>query len=161
MAVNRGKQFELKVRSDLSKIQGISIDRLQDAMSGFKHMSNISDLIFYKFPFICYGEIKSHKGNTFPLSNLTQYEKLLAKKGIKGVRAGVILWFIDHDKVLWVPIETFEKLRKEDKKSVNVKMDYEEYNIIEIPSQKRRVFLDSDYSILFMEWDKQLTENGI
>lgn len=130
-------------------------------MSGFKHMSNISDLIFYKFPFICYGEIKSHKGNTFPLSNLTQYEKLLAKKGIKGVRAGVILWFIDHDKVLWVPIETFEKLRKEDKKSVNVKMDYEEYNIIEIPSQKRRVFLDSDYSILFMEWDKQLNENGI
>lgn len=124
-------------------------------------MSNISDLIFYKFPFICYGEIKSHKGNTFPLSNLTQYEKLLAKKGIKGVRAGVILWFIDHDKVLWVPIETFEKLRKEDKKSVNVKMDYEEYNIIEIPSQKRRVFLDSDYSILFMEWDKQLNENGI
>ena len=103
-------------------------------MSGFKHMSNISDLIFYKFPFICYGEIKSHKGNTFPLSNLTQYEKLLAKKGIKGVRAGVILWFIDHDKVLWVPIETFEKLRKEDKKSVNVKTDYEEYNIIEIPS---------------------------
>lgn len=130
-------------------------------MSGFKHMSNISDLIFYKFPFICYGEIKSHKGNTFPLANLTQYEKLLAKKGIKGVRAGVILWFIDHDKVLWVPIETFEKLRKEDKKSVNVKMDYEEYNIIEIPSQKRRVFLDSDYSILFMEWDKQLNENGI
>lgn len=130
-------------------------------MSGFKHMSNISDLIFYKFPFICYGEIKSHKGNTFPLSNLTQYEKLLAKKGIKGVRAGVILWFIDHDKVLWVPIETFEKLRKEDKKSVNVKMDYEEYNIIEIPSQKRRVFLDNDYSILFMEWDKQLNENGI
>ena len=130
-------------------------------MSGFKHMSNISDLIFYKFPFICYGEIKSHKGNTFPLVNLTQYEKLLAKKGIKGVRAGVILWFIDHDKVLWVPIETFEKLRKEDKKSVNVKMDYEEYNIIEIPSQKRRVFLDSDYSILFMEWDKQLNENGI
>lgn len=130
-------------------------------MSGFKHMSNISDLIFYKFPFICYGEIKSHKGNTFPLSNLTQYEKLLAKKGIKGVRAGVILWFIDHDKVLWVPIETFEKLRKEDKKSVNVKMDYEEYNIIEIPSQKRRVFLDSDYSILFMEWNKQLNENGI
>ena len=161
MAVNRGKQFELKVRQDLSKIQGISIDRLQDAMSGFKHMSNISDLIFYKFPFICYGEIKSHKGNTFPLSNLTQYEKLLAKKGIKGVRAGVILWFIDHDKVLWVPIDTFEKLRKEDKKSVNVKMDYEEYNIIEIPSQKRRVFLDSDYSILFMEWDKQLNENGI
>ena len=103
-------------------------------MSGYKHMSNISDLIFYKFPFICYCEIKSHLGNTFPLANLTQYEKLIAKKGIKGVRAGVILWFRDHDKVLWVPIETFERLKKEDKKSVNVKLDYEEYNIVDIPS---------------------------
>ena len=103
-------------------------------MSGYKHMSNISDLIFYKYPFICYCEIKSHLGNTFPLTNLTQYDKLIYKKGIKGVRAGVILWFRDHDKVLWVPIETFERLKKEGKKSINVKMDYFEYNIIEIPS---------------------------
>ena len=99
-------------------------------MSGYLNVKNISDLIFYKFPFICYCELKSHKGNTFPLSNLTQYDKLITKKGIKGVRAGVVLWFIEHDKVLWVPIETFERLKNEGKKSVNVKMDYEEYNII-------------------------------
>ena len=134
MATSKGKQFELKVRQDLSKILGISLDRLTDSMSGYKHISNISDLIFYKYPFICYCELKSHKGNTFPLTNLTQYEKLIAKKGIKGVRAGVVLWFRDHDKVLWVPIETFERLKKEDKKSVNVKMDYDEYNIIDLPS---------------------------
>jgi hypothetical protein len=130
-------------------------------MSGYKHISNISDLIFYKFPFICYCELKSHLGNTFPLTNLTQYEKLIAKKGIKGVRAGVVLWFRDHDKVLWVPIETFERLKKEDKKSVNVKMDYDEYNIIDLPSQKRRVFMDTDYSILFEVWSKQLEEKGL
>lgn len=162
MAVSKGKQFELKVRSDLSKIQGISIDRLQDAMSGFKHMSNISDLIFYKYPFICYCEIKSHLGNTFPIANLTQYEKLIAKKGIKGVRAGVILWFRDHDLVLWVPIEAFEQLKIEDKKSINAnKMNFDEYGIIIIPSQKKRVFMDSDYSILFDVWNKQLEDSGI
>ena len=92
----------------MRQVPGISIDRLYDVQAGFKNISNISDIIFYRYPFICYGEIKSHKGNTFPIANLTQYEKLLAKKGIKGVRAGVILWFIEKDKVCWVPIETFE-----------------------------------------------------
>lgn len=160
MAVSRGKAFELKVRSDLKKIPEISIDRIFDSVSGYKNISNISDLIFYKYPFICYGEIKSHLGNTFPITNLTQYEKLIAKKGIKGVRAGVILWFIDHDKVLWIPIETFEKLKNEGAKSVNVKLDYDKYNILEIPSVKRRVFMDSDYSVLFSKWEKELEENG-
>ena len=161
MAKNKGKEFELKAREDLQKIPGISLDRLTDNMSGYFNVKNISDLIFYKFPFICYCELKSHLGNTFPLANLTQYEKLIAKKGIKGVRAGVVLWFRDHDKVLWVPIETFERLKKEDKKSVNVKMDYNEYNIIDLPSQKRRVFMDTDYSILFEVWSKQLEEKGL
>lgn len=160
MAVSRGKAFELKVRSDLKKIPEISIDRIFDSVSGYKNISNISDLIFYKYPFICYGEIKSHLGNTFPIANLTQYEKLIAKKGIKGVRAGVILWFIEHDKVLWIPIETFEKLKNDGAKSVNVKLDYDEYNILEIPSVKRRVFMDSDYSVLFSKWEKELEEHG-
>ena len=108
MPTNQGKKFELKCREDLKKIPGISLDRLTDNMSGFRNISNVSDIIFYKYPFICYGELKSHKGNTFPIANLTQYDKLLVKKGIKGVRAGVILWFIEKDKVCWVPIETFE-----------------------------------------------------
>ena len=86
MANNKGKQFELKFREDIKKIPGVSVDRLTDNMSGYKNISNISDVIWYKFPFICYCELKSHKGNTFPLSNLTQYDKLITKKGIKGVR---------------------------------------------------------------------------
>ncbi len=40
-------------------------------------------------------------------------------------------------------------MKADDKKSVNVKMlDDKSYNIIEIPSVKKRVFLDSDYSCL-------------
>ena len=162
MAKSYGKQFELKVRSDLKKIPGISLDRLADNMSGFKNISNISDIIFYKYPFICYGELKSHKGNTFPITNLTQYDKLLVKKGLKGVRAGVILWFIDKDKVCWVPIETFEQLKLDDKKSVNVNMlESDEYKIFEIPSVKKRVFMDTDYNYLFKYWEDEFNETGI
>ena len=126
-----------------------SIDRLYDTKNGFKAIVNISDFIGYSYPNIFYLECKSHLVNTFPLANLTQYDKLITKVGIKGVRVGVILWFIDHDRVCYVPISTITKMKADDKKSVNVKMlDDKSYNIVEIPSVKKRVFLDSDYSCL-------------
>ncbi len=56
---------------------------------------------------------------------------------------------IDHEKVLYVPIETFIKLKEEDKKSYNIKMlGDENYPAYEIPSTKKRTFLTSDYSVL-------------
>lgn len=126
-----------------------SIDRLYDTTNGFKSIANISDFIGYSYPNLFFIECKTHLGHTFPLANLTQYDKLAAKVGIKGVRAGMVLWFIDHDRVCYVPISTITKMKADGKKSVNVKMlDDKSYNIIEIPSVKKRVFLDSDYSCL-------------
>jgi hypothetical protein len=94
-------------------------------------------------------ECKSHEGNTFPFSNLTQYEKLCGKVGIKGVRAGVVLWFIDHDVICYVPISSITKMKADGKKSVNIKMLSDDtYRIIKIPTVKKRVFLDGDYSVL-------------
>ena len=61
----------------------------------------------------------------------------------------MLLWFVQHDKVCYVPIATFEKLKQDGKKSVNVKMlNDDTYRIIVIPSTKKRVFMDSDYTIL-------------
>ena len=150
MANNKGKAFEAKFKTDFLKtVPNASIDRLYDTTNGFKTISNISDFIGYSYPNIFYLECKSHLNNTFPLVNLTQYDKLKTKVGIPGVRAGVIIWFIDHDKVCYVPISTITKLKEDDKKSVNIKMlSDKSYNIVEIPSIKKRVFLDSDYSVL-------------
>jgi len=147
---NRGKQFENKVREDwIKSVKGSTIDRLYDPTAGYVAISNISDFIGYCYPNIFYIECKSREGNTFPFQNLTQYEKLKDKVGIKGVRAGIILWFIDHDKVLYVPISSVTKMKEDGKKSINIKMlDEKLYNIYEIPSVKKRIFLDSDYSIL-------------
>lgn len=164
MAKSYGKKFELKVRENLKQVPGISIDRLADNMSGFRNISNISDIIFYRYPFICYGEIKSHLGNTFPIANLTQYEKLLAKKGIKGVRAGVILWLINHNHVIWIPIETFEQMKNDNVKSFNIKMltdNPNNYKFYDIPSTLRRTFMDTDYTKLFDYWEKEFEEIGI
>lgn len=99
-------------------------------------------------------EIKSIHGNTFPLTNLTQYEKLKAKIGIKGVRAGVTIWFVDKDRVIFVPIETIQQMKQEGVKSVNIRtIDNSDYDFINIPSVKKRVFMDSDYRVIFRNTD--------
>ena len=99
-------------------------------------------------PNIFYLECKSKDGNTFPFTNLSQYDKLISKVDIPGVRTGVIIWFKDHDKVIYVPIKTVTKMKKEGKKSINIKTDLDNYRIFKIPGKKKRVFIECDYSIL-------------
>lgn len=149
MANNYGKKFEVKFKEDFSKLQDVSIDRIYDVTSGYAHISNVCDFICYHCPNIFYIECKSHEGNTFPFSKLTQYDKLKDKVGIKGVRAGVVLWMIDHSIVVYLPISTVTQMMRDGKKSFNIKtLQDKTYNIIEIPSEKKKVFLDSDYSVL-------------
>ena len=151
MANNRGKQFEAKFKEDFLKIPDSTIDRLYDSVSGYKSISNICDFIGYRYPNIFYLECKSHEGNTFPFTKLTQYEKLLPKVGIKGVRAGAVIWAIDHQKVFYVPISTITKMKADGKKSFHFVKDtdiFSPYKVYEIPSTLKRVFLDSDYTIL-------------
>jgi hypothetical protein len=150
MANNKGKAFEAKFKKDfLLTMPNSTIDRLYDSTSGYKTISNISDFIGYSYPNIYYLECKSHLGNTWNFVNFTQYDKLKEKVGIPGVRAGVVLWMIDHDQVVYMPVSTVTKMKEDGYKSYNVKMVADKtYNIREIPSVKRRVFLDSDYSSL-------------
>jgi hypothetical protein len=56
---------------------------------------------------------------------------------------------IDHDTVMYVPLSTITKMKEDGKKSVNIKMLADNtYRIVQIPSEKKRVFLDSNYSVL-------------
>lgn len=150
MSKNYGKDFEQKFKKDFLKtVPNSTIDRLYDVVTGYKAVTQISDFIGYSKPCIYYLECKSHKGASIPLSNITQYEKLLSKIGVPGVRCGVILWLIDKDKVLYIPIKTIHKLKENGEKSIGIRfLDNSDYKIIEIPSTKKKVFLDSDYSVL-------------
>ena len=149
MGTNKGKEFEIKFKSDfISTVPNSTIDRLYDPVSGYMSISNISDFIGYCKPSIFYLECKTHKGASLPFENITQYEKLKAKVGIPGVRAGVILWLYEKDIVMYIPISTITKMKADGKKSVGLKAIEEGYNIKIIPSQKKRVYMDSDYSCL-------------
>jgi hypothetical protein len=150
MTMTKGKNFELVLREDWKfSVPDSTIDRIYDSVSGYKTISNVSDFIAYKMPNIFYLEAKTVKGNTFPFQNLTQYDKLSAKVGIPGVRAGVVIWFYEHDRIVYVPISSVTKMKEDGKKSINITtLDTDKYRFIEIPSVKKRVFMASDYSVL-------------
>ena len=94
-------------------------------------------------------ECKSHKGNTFPLKNLTQFGKLQQYKNIPGLRAGVILWFIDHDVVVYIPIDTILAYVDAGCASVNIKdINSDTFKMYNLSSIKKRTFLTTDYSVL-------------
>lgn len=150
MANNYGKQFENLVKAQFSLIPNAVIERLYDTTNGFKGITQPADFLAYVYPNFFYLEVKViQTGNTFDLSRLTQYNKLVEKAGVRGVRAGVILWWVDKHKIAYVPVNTVKQLLADSKKSVNVKyLETNEYRLIEIPSKLKRVFMESDYSIL-------------
>ena len=149
MAKNYGKEFEAKFKENWLSLVESDLIRLMDVMSGYKRVKNIADFICYKYPFIFYLDCKSLEGNTFNFSKLTQWDKMVEHMNIPGVNVGAIIWFIDHDKVCYVPIEEFVKLKKLNYKSIHVKMIGDKnFEVYEIPSTKLRTFMNSDYSIL-------------
>ena len=147
---NRGKQFESRFKEDFEQsFPDGTIDRIYDQVSGYKTISNVSDFIGYNMPHIFYLECKSTHENTFNFHKLTQYDKLTGKVGIPGVRVGVVIWFIKHDRVVYVPIKTITKMKKDGLKSVNIReIDDSGYRFFNVPSQKLRVFMKSDYGFL-------------
>lgn len=149
MAVNRGKQWESKLKEDFSKMSGAYIYRVPDQLGGMKGQTGICDFIAYKFPKIFFIEAKTILGNTFPLTNFTQFDKLMSIPNIQGVHRGVMLWFQDHQRVLYVPLLTIAKMKQDGKKSVNIRtIDSDGYEYLNVPSVQKRVFLDSDYSVM-------------
>ena len=149
MAQNRGKEFEARFKQQfLASFPNSFILRLPDQVSGYKYTSsNICDFIGYAKGKLYLIECKTHLGASFPLSNLSQYNKLLPYVGIPGVRVGVVLWLIDKDKIFYVPISTVIQMKIKNKKSISYK-DIDKWRIMEIPSIKKVVFMDSDYSVL-------------
>ena len=148
MAVS-GKAFEEHFKEGWKKSFPDSfILRLPDQMSGYKGSNNICDFICFNKGILYLIECKVHKGASIPFDKISQYPKLLEKSNIYGIRAGVLLYLYEKFRVFYIPATTIKQLKAEGKKSVGIKAFDEGYNIIEIPSTKLRVFMDSDYSVL-------------
>lgn len=149
MTINLGKKFEQRFKEDILSLKYF-IYRLPDQMTGNKiTSSNPCDFFVYCKPYLRLIECKSIHGNTFPLSNFIQYDRMLSYVKDSDATGAVVIWFIDKDTVLYVPIETITELKKENKKSINInKLEELNNKYIEVKSEKRKIFLKSDYSFL-------------
>lgn len=149
--VNRGKQFEHQIKLGFERIPNVSIDRINDQMSGFKGSTNVSDFVVYKYPYEYYIECKSHYGNTLPFSCITQnqWQGMLEKSKIYGAFAGVMCWFIDHDITVFIPIDVLEKLKQSGCKSFHVKHHLDKAFIIN--GSKRRILFNYNMAEFFKE----------
>ena len=160
MSVNRGKDFEQKIKDAFLKIPEVSIDRLHDQMTGYKVTSaNICDFIVYKKPYEYYIECKSVHGNTLPFSNISdrQWNGMLEKSKIQGVFAGVICWWCDKDVTKFIPIQMLEIAKTLGEKSIRFDNSdiYEMWSAIPIVGTKKRVFYDYDMDSFFHTIEKQ------
>ena len=151
-SANKGKSWEDKFRKDGQNcFPDTFVLRLKDQMTGYKETSG-NPCDFLCFPGnnqLFMVECKEHKGASIPFTAIPQYERLLEYKDCPHTFPGVMLWLSEKDKVMWISIQEMEKMVQDGKKSIGLKMLKEKsYNIIEIPSVKKRVYLDSDYTIL-------------
>ena len=149
MAENRGKKFERVIKESFLKVPNVSIDRLHDQTNGYKGSQNICDFIVYKEPYEYYIECKSVHGNTLSFSNITetQWNGLLNKATIKGVFAGVICWWVDKDKTVFIPIQELIAMRIVGMKSVRYDAIDDcdgDTTMVEIKGKKKRVFFEYD-----------------
>ena len=142
-----GKKFEQQFKKDWElSFPNSFIYRIPDQQSGYRGGSrNPCDFICYTGRSLFLIECKSHKGNTIPFTNLRQHDLLKTYESC--AITGYICWFIEHGKVVFIPTQTISKMEKDGLKSININK-LEGYDYIEIPSVKKRTFLNSDYKIL-------------
>lgn len=147
MANNRGKQFEQVIKRAFEAVDGVSIDRVHDQTTRYRGSKNICDFIVYKYPYQYYIECKSVHGNTLPFSNITdaQWEGLLTKSRIKGVRAGILCWWIDKDVTKFLPIAVLKDLKDNQYKSIRYDVNsLKSHKIWLIPAVKKRTYFKYD-----------------
>lgn len=162
--VNRGKDFENVVLKAFENLKDVSIDRLIDPMGGYKGVRNISDYIIYRKPYELYLECKTCYGNTLPFSNITQNQwiGMLNKSGIDGCIAGVMIWFIDHNRTIFIPIQVLETAQILGLKSVNIKHldeDVWDGNYYDIQGTKKRIFFEYDMNRFLNELEDSYNEH--
>lgn len=147
MAYNKGKAFEEVFKQDWKNCfpKGLAL-RLYDQVGGMKSVNTPCDFICFADHKLFMVECKSHNGSSIPFTAIPQYERLLPYKDKEDVYPAIIVWFREKDKVLWVPITEAEKMVTDGEKSIKLRMlTNTKYNIIEVPSLKKKVYMTSDY----------------
>ena len=172
MAVNRGKQFEGVIHDCFEKVPDTSITRLHDQTMGYLGARNPCDFIIYHKPYLYAVECKSVHGNTLSIYSKDpkrqygaitnyQWQALLEMSTVRGVHAGILVWFIDHDETLWFDINLLQRWRDAGHKSIHSYPEWVEYvkgkhDWCYLTGRKKRVFYEYDMQLFFLEMEDKL-----
>ena len=164
MANNKGKEFEAVVKQAFEKMENVSIDRFKDTIARQKDNKNPSDFVVYKKPYEYYVECKTTTQNTLNFNNIRQWDDLVEKSKIKGVIAGVLVWFRNQDKTIFVPIQSLVIAKENGCKSIHY-MAIENgqklgFTGVIIPGKKKRVYFDYDMDAFFHYFEKEMRKHG-
>ena len=152
-----GKKWENKFKSTWEKqFPNTLLYRLPDQQSGYAGSggSNPCDFMCYPGDCILMVECKAHKGASIPFNDIPQYERQLEYKDCYKTFPGVLVWFYEKDIIIWVSIEEMEKMVLDGEKSIGLRMIDEKkpykkaYNIMTVPAQKLRTFMEADLNYL-------------
>lgn len=147
--VSRGKDFEEVVKECMEKVPDTEVYRIPDQVTYKVGSKNPCDFLIYHKPILCAIECKATNKQSLPFSNISEYqwEQLLKMSKVSGVVAGILCWFVNYDKTLFIPIQFLETLKQNSAKSI--RYDVEDFAIIEIHGKKKRVFWDYDFNEFF------------
>ena len=113
MAKSRGKEFEKNFSDTVKELQAqgfqVDIQRLYDVV-GKKTINQPSDFICYYYPNEIYVECKSTNDSSFSYYYQPQYPRLIEKSKIRGIKAGMLIWFVKYKRVFWVDIDWMQGL---------------------------------------------------
>ena len=160
---NLGKSFEERFKKDWQKCFPETLCyRLPDQQSGYAGggSSNPCDFLCFTGNELLMVECKAHAGMSIPFTAIRQYDKMLSFKGLKNTFPGVLVWFYEKDIIIWVSIEEMEKMVNDGEKSIGLRMiddkkPYKKsYNIIIVPAEKLRTFMEADLKYLVNELNK-------
>ena len=107
MAISRGKEFEKLFESAVLEFKNeggqVDIQRLFDVVNK-KTIKQPSDYICYYKPNQIYVECKSTHNSYFNFFEQPQYERLLEKIKVDGIKGGMLVWYVNAKRVFWFDI---------------------------------------------------------
>lgn len=151
---NLGKKAEKKIQEWLDRPEeGYCFDRIPDQMNGMYGSKNICDFTLFKAPNFYYIESKATWDDRFPFSMITEYqwEKLLKKSKVAGVKSYVIVLFATYKRAFILDIRDIEARSNSGHKSLNIKKiekwDIPFIEINTVPSRKELLDYDTNQTI--------------
>ena len=148
--IQRGKDFEEVIKRAFLDVDNTVVERLPDPTQGYLGVRNKCDFLVYHYPNIYYIECKTTHNRRLPFANITFNQRvgMLNASMNYGVIAGVICWFVNDDRTIFIPIHVIENKRLNGEKSINLNKELDA-GCFELKGIKKRVFFEYDMDDFF------------